>query len=141
MERKLIGLGTLVLVLIIVLTAACAGPSTAAPSDGKQASSTQARAKANDTMRFDPATVTVKSGIPVRLTLTDEGALEHTWVVDNLNGKKVEADAKPKASSSVEFTPTTAGTYGSTARYLATGRPYARHAGGPVAPLALGVTL
>ena len=110
MDRKL---GLVALVLISTLAAACAGPSAAAPSGGKPAaSSAQAvEVKATDMMRFEPATITVTSGTPVRLTLTNDGALEHNWVVDNLDGRKVQVDARSKASASGEFTPTASGTY------------------------------
>jgi len=60
-------------------------------------------------LRFEPATITVKRGTPVRLALTSTGALEHDWVVGNLDGKKVQVHAGPKASATVEFTPTAAG--------------------------------
>ena len=110
MDRKL---GLVALVLISTLAAACAGPSAAAPSGGKPAaSSAQAvEVKATDMMRFEPATITVTSGTPVRLTLTNDGGLEHNWVVDNLDGRKVQVDAKSKASAIGEFTPTGSGTY------------------------------
>ena len=62
-------------------------------------------------LKFEPARITVKSGTPVRLTLTNDGALDHDWVVDNLDGKTVRVDAKSKASATVEFTPTASGTY------------------------------
>ena len=105
-------LGLVALVLISTL-AACAGPSAAAPSSGKPAASgAQAvEVKASDMMKFEAATITVKSATPVRLTLTNDGALEHNWVVDNLDGRKVQVDAKPKASATGEFTPTASGTY------------------------------
>jgi plastocyanin len=105
MNRRL---GLLVIALISTLIVACAGPSSAA----KPSSSTQAvDIKSLDTLKFDPATVTVKSGTPVRVTIINSGALEHDWVVDNLDGKKLSADAKPKTNATAEFTPTAAGTY------------------------------
>jgi uncharacterized cupredoxin-like copper-binding protein len=101
-----------VLTLISSLLAACAGPSAAAPATVKPANSTQAvEVRATDMLKFEPATITVKRGTPVRLTLTSTGALEHDWVVDNLDGKKVQVHAGPKASATVEFTPTAAGSY------------------------------
>ena len=101
-----------VFTLISSLLAACAGPSAAAPATVKPASSTQTvEVRATDMLKFEPATITVKRGTPVRLTLTSTGALEHDWVVDNLDGKKVQVHAGPKASATVEFTPTAAGSY------------------------------
>lgn len=110
MDRKL---GLLVIVLISSLISACAGPSAAAPSGGEPAaSSAQAvEVQATDRLRFEPATITVKSGTPVRLTLMNDGALDHDWVVENLDGRKVQVEAKPKASATGEFTPTAPGTY------------------------------
>jgi plastocyanin len=101
------------LVLISTLAAACAGPSAAAPSSAKPAASgAQAvEVKATDMMKFEPATITVKRGTPVRLTLTNDGALEHNWVVDNLDGRKVQVDARSKARATGEFMPIASGTY------------------------------
>ena len=108
MDRKL---GLLAIALMSTLLMACAG-SSAASSSGKPTSSTQAvDIKALDTLKFDPATVTVKSGTPVRLTIVNNGALEHDWVVDNLDGKKLSVDAKPKTNATADFTPTKAGSY------------------------------
>ena len=101
----------LVLALLSILIVDCAGP-TAGPASSKPANSTQAvDVKALDTLRFEPATITVKSGTPVRLTIINNGAIEHDWVVDNLDGKKLSVDAKPKSNGSAEFTPMKAGTY------------------------------
>jgi uncharacterized cupredoxin-like copper-binding protein len=105
-------LGLLVIVLVSSLVVACSSQTSAASSASKPANSPQAvEVKALDTLRFDPATVTVKSGTPVRLTIVNNGALEHDWVVDNLDGKKLSVNAKPKTSPSTEFTPTKAGSY------------------------------
>src|SRR5690348_13228155 len=104
MNRKLMGLVALTLVSILI--AACAGPSAGAPAEGKSTSSVQVvGVKATDVLKFEPATLTVKSGTPVRLTLTNDGTLDHDWVVDNLDGKKVQVNATSKTSVSVDFTP------------------------------------
>ncbi len=104
--------GFVVFTLVSSLLAACAGPSAAAPANVKPTNSVQAvEVRATDMLRFEPATITVKRGTVVRLTLTSTGVLEHDWVVDNLDGKKVQVHAGPKASATVEFTPTAAGTY------------------------------
>jgi uncharacterized cupredoxin-like copper-binding protein len=105
-------LGLVALVLISTLSAACTGTSAAGPADTKAGGATQpVEVKATDALKFEPATITVKSGTPVRLTLVNTGALEHDWVVDSLEGKRVEVDAQPKTSASVEFTATAPGTY------------------------------
>jgi uncharacterized cupredoxin-like copper-binding protein len=109
MSRKF---GLIVMTLIGTLVVACAGPSAAAPASNKSASSPQAvEVRTTDLLKFEPATITVKKGTPVRLTLTNGSALEHDWVVDNLDGKKIELHTGPKASATTEFTPTVAGSY------------------------------
>jgi uncharacterized cupredoxin-like copper-binding protein len=109
MDRRL---GLLAIALMSSLLMACAGPSAAAPASNKPASSPQAvEIRSTDALRFEPATITVKKGTPVRVTLTNSSALEHDWVVDNLDGKKIQMHAAPKATATVEFTPTAPGTY------------------------------
>ena len=109
MDRKL---GLLAISLMSTLLVACAGPSAAAPASGKPASSPQAvEVRSTDALRFEPATITVKKGTPVRVTLTNNTVVEHDWVVDNLDGKKIQVHAAPKANATAEFTPTASGTY------------------------------
>jgi uncharacterized cupredoxin-like copper-binding protein len=104
--------GLMAMTLIGTLVVACAGPSAAAPASSKPVSGPQAvDVRTTDALRFEPATITVKKGTPVRVTLTNNTALEHDWVVDNLDGKKVQLHAAPKASATTELTPTTSGTY------------------------------
>jgi uncharacterized cupredoxin-like copper-binding protein len=110
MDPKLMRL--VVITLLSTLTVACTNSPAAGPAGDKPTGTTQAIAvKATDVLKFEPATITVKSGAPVRLMLTNDGALDHNWVVDSLGGKTLEVDAKPKASTTVEFTPTASGTY------------------------------
>lgn len=109
MDRKLVPL--VALVLMSTLTA-CAGRSAAAPSGDKPASSAQAvEVTATDSMRFEPATITVKSDTPVRLTLKNSGTLVHDWAVDNLDGKKVSVEAAGGQSATTDFTPSRPGSY------------------------------
>jgi uncharacterized cupredoxin-like copper-binding protein len=99
----------IVLLLGAALLTACAGGSQAAASKPATSAVT---VKSADTMRFDPATITVRAGQPVRLTLDNRGsALVHDWTIDNLDGKKVQAKANPNQQATVEFTPTQPGTY------------------------------
>jgi uncharacterized cupredoxin-like copper-binding protein len=105
--------GLPMLILTCLLAVACASPSAASQSRGQaSASDVQAvRVTALDTLKFEPAVITVKSGTPVRLTLENTGALEHDLVIDNVDGQKIQAHAKPKSTAAVEFTPTAPGTY------------------------------
>ncbi len=104
------------LVLASALLAACTGGGggTAAgkPAGGGGGGAAQnVEVKGLDTLKFDPATLTVRSGQPVHLTLTSTGSLVHDWVVDNLDGKKVSIEAAGGQSASTDFTPSAAGTF------------------------------
>jgi uncharacterized cupredoxin-like copper-binding protein len=101
-----------------LLLVACGGGAAGAagkPASGSGASSAPPQRitiKGLDTMRFDPATISVKAGAPVQLTLDDTGTvLAHDFTVDNLDGKKVYFKAVPNSRANGEFTPTAAGTY------------------------------
>jgi nitrite reductase (NO-forming) len=101
------------IILSSVLLAACSGGSATA-SGGSAPSSggpQNVALKGLDTLKYDPATVTVKNGSPVHLTLSSTGTLIHDWVVDSLDGKKVSVEAAGGQSASVDFTPAKAGTY------------------------------
>jgi uncharacterized cupredoxin-like copper-binding protein len=103
------------LVLASALLAACTGGGggTAAgkPAGGGGGATQNVEVKGLDTLKFDPATLTVRSGQPVHLTLTSTGSLAHDWVVDNLDGKKVSVEAAASQSTSTDFTPSAAGTF------------------------------
>lgn len=100
------------LVLLTSLLVACSGSGGATSGSGSAAAGgPNVTVKGLDTMKFDPNTLTVQSGSPVHLTLQNDGALVHDWVVDSLDGKKVAVEAAPKASASVDFTPTAAGSH------------------------------
>lgn len=71
------------LVLAVVLTG-CAG---AVPSD---ASASDVTVKATD-FSYSPSSITVAVGQPVTITLENEGAVEHDFVVDKISVKDVEA--------------------------------------------------
>jgi len=107
-----------------VLLAACAASPT---STGPQTITI----KAVD-IAYDPATIEVASGRPVRLTMENAGALEHDWSVATISVQDVREinseagdhdmgsmdntldlhiSAEPGGSSVLEFTPIKAGTY------------------------------
>ena len=82
--------------------AACASPApaTSAPL--------VVNLQAADLM-FDPMTLTAKVGQPVTINLQNAGALEHSFVIEQLNVKLEHVQAGQTAT--VTFTPTVAGTY------------------------------
>ena len=98
-----------------VVSACSGGAATAgskpAASGGASGGNTVA-VKSLDTMRFDPPSVTVRAGQPVRLTLDNSRqALLHDWTIDDLDGRKVQVKASPNQQASVDFTVSKAGTY------------------------------
>jgi plastocyanin len=103
-------IGLLSLALVSALTVACAPPPPPASAKPAAAATQAVEVKALDTLKFDPATITVKKGTPVHLTLVNNGALEHDWVVDNLDGKKIQVHTTPKSNATADFTPEAAGT-------------------------------
>lgn len=64
--------------------------------------------KAED-IKFDTPTITAKVGQAVTVTLNNTGALDHSFIIDELN-VKIE-NVKPGATGSTTFTPSAAGTY------------------------------
>lgn len=110
------GLPTLLLVLATsLIVSACAGGGGAAsskPAGGGGGQAQNVTIKSLDTLKFDPATATVRSGSPVHLTLDNSGAaLIHDWVIDDFEGKKLSVEAQPRQTATLDFTPTKAGTY------------------------------
>jgi plastocyanin len=104
--------GLMVTALIGTLVIACVPAQPTGPAAAKPASTVQAvEIRSTDALRFEPATITVKKGTLVRVTLVNSSAMEHDWVVDNLDGKKIQVHAAPKASATVDFTPMAAGSY------------------------------
>jgi uncharacterized cupredoxin-like copper-binding protein len=59
-------------------------------------------------IKFDVTTITAKVGQSVTVNLENTGALEHSFVVDELN---VNILVKPGEKGTVTFTPQQAGTY------------------------------
>lgn len=113
MPRRWIAVPTFVL-MTLMLTA-CGGQAQGQVNKaggGAPGKDGQISIKSSDQMRFEPAAMTARVNTPVRLTLDNSGAaLVHDWTVDNLDGKTVQVKAQPRQRASVEFTPTTAGTF------------------------------
>jgi|SRR5579859_151310 len=86
----------------LVLLAACASATPAAPPP------LVVTLKAQDLM-FDQMTLAAKVGQPVTINFQNVGALEHSFVIDQLNVKLEHV--QPGQTATVTFTPTAAGTY------------------------------
>jgi nitrite reductase (NO-forming) len=67
--------------------------------------------KAQDTMRFDPPSVTVPVGQTIQFTLVNDGTLTHDFVLTEGVAQPVKVEANGKASASATFTIARAGTY------------------------------
>ena len=59
-----------------------------------------------DAFKFEPASITVRAGTPVHVTLDDNGdALVHDFVIDDVGGKQFKIEAQPQGRASCDFTP------------------------------------
>ena len=94
------GLLVAALLLTTALTTACV-----------DAGGQQVTVKALDTMRFEPATVTVPAGKPVQVTLANDGVLIHDIVLSDGVDQPVKIETIGKASASGTFTIAQPGTY------------------------------
>ncbi|MCC7355741.1 MAG: cupredoxin domain-containing protein [Anaerolineae bacterium] len=93
----------LLLALVASFMAACGGGGGSKP----QPVSFTVLAK---DIKFEPTEWKVKTGAEVTVTLKNEGALEHDWVVKLPSGEKM-AHTKPGESEAVKFTAPAPGTY------------------------------
>jgi uncharacterized cupredoxin-like copper-binding protein len=76
------------LALVALVVAACGGaaatPSaaaSAAPPAAPSAAATRIEVSLQDTLRIEPATMTVPAGVPVTFVVTNAGAVQHEFVV------------------------------------------------------------
>ena len=101
--------GLSVLLLAAAALTACSGGSAASkPSGSASAAAQSVTVKSNDTMRYDPATLTARANTPVNFTLDNGGsALVHDFVIDS-PALKLEAQPHGRASGTATFP---AGTY------------------------------
>jgi nitrite reductase (NO-forming) len=99
----------LILILLAAMAILASGCRVMASSSG--GSSTLVTIRASDTMRFDPATVTVPAGQPIQFTLINDGALIHDFVLTDGVAQQITVAAAGKASAEGTFTITRPGTY------------------------------
>lgn len=93
------------LALAMIVVAGCGMLASAGGGNGK------VTVKAQDAMRFDPASVTVPAGQPVQFTLVNDGSLIHDFVLTDGVEQPVKIEAAGKASASGSFTLMRPGTY------------------------------
>ena len=62
--------------------------------------------------KYDPADQTFKPGEKLKVTMTNKGAVDHTWVLTSASGAELtKLEVKVGATGSKEFTAPAAGTY------------------------------
>ncbi len=101
-----------VLVVIAMLAVACGGGGSQSNSSNSSATSSASGQSIQVSLadfKFAPATITVKRGTPVTLSLKNDGAVAHDLAIEDL-GVASEL-VRPGQSSSVTFTPNTAGQF------------------------------
>ena len=113
--------------VIVALASGCTGKDGAEDATGTTSNGVQQRTVALSELKFEPATLTVRAGPPVRLTVKNAGTAEHDLVIAGLPATGVKnaadahrasmqpgmimADTKPKSQAEIAFTPMKAGTY------------------------------
>lgn len=93
---------------LAVSTSACGSAQSAAAANGTSVA--QEVTVVGTEMAFTPSTIEVQAGRPVKLTLRNNGAVEHNWQA-KIGNETVLVTARPQQSANKTFTPTTPGTY------------------------------
>jgi uncharacterized cupredoxin-like copper-binding protein len=99
--------------LASVMLIACAGGGGGGAKPGPGAGGGAAQnfeVRALDTMRFEPANLSVRTGSPVSITLNNVGVIVHDLTVDNIGGQSFQVLANGGQRASGQFTPPSAGT-------------------------------
>ena len=105
MWQRAFGVGLGVTIASFVL-AGCAQSSAPALSSG------EVTIKATE-FKFEPGNVSVEAGKLVKLTLRNDGKIDHNVSIPGINvdGKELQLNAKAGETASVQFTPDKAGTF------------------------------
>lgn len=119
----LLGVG----LVVLALTGGCTEKDGSGDSTTTSSSGVQQRIVALSELKFEPATLTVRAGQPVRLAVKNTGTAEHDLVIAELPATGVKnaasahgtsmqpgmimADTKPKGQAEIAFTPTKMGSY------------------------------
>jgi uncharacterized cupredoxin-like copper-binding protein len=85
------------LLSLIVIVAACSGVAPSAPaSPAASEGATRIEVGLTDALRMEPAEMTVPAGVPVTFVVTNEGAIEHEFV---LGDEAVQAEHEAEMAS------------------------------------------
>ncbi|MBI1800925.1 MAG: cupredoxin domain-containing protein [Chloroflexi bacterium] len=107
MKGKTVVISFTGLIVIIWLLTACGAPAATASNP------TEFKVTATD-FKFEPADLTLKAGQKIKLTMTNKGAIDHTWLLKDASGKELSQTLTVKngETKSLEFAaPATPGTY------------------------------
>lgn len=109
LSGRITKVGLLALVIsLALLVAACGGGGGAQTTTGGGTSAVTAGAGGKE-LTFSPNTLTGKQGQKLALTVKNDGALPHTFVITELGVKT--APVESKKSITVDITPSTAGSF------------------------------
>jgi plastocyanin len=103
----------------LTLMVACSSGAATTPSRSQtnpsagSAAAQQVTVRGLDTMRFEPAQITLKAGQPVQLTFENTGSTIHDFTLSSDEGvaQRVQAVAQSKTASVANFTIDRPGTY------------------------------
>jgi plastocyanin len=97
-----------------IVAAPGVAPAPAAAPAVPGAKATDLKITATD-LKFTPPTLQAKAGQPVRVTFENKGVIEHDLTFPAIPSDKpagsLKSVAKPGQTTTLEFTPTTPGTY------------------------------
>jgi uncharacterized cupredoxin-like copper-binding protein len=112
--------GAILLVAGVVLATACNGAAAAdsAPETGAAAQpavsvsgAQQVTVTVGNAMKFEPASIAVKAGQPVELTLKSEGSMPHDFSLSDGVSQPVKIETGPGQTARGTFTIDRPGTY------------------------------
>jgi uncharacterized cupredoxin-like copper-binding protein len=74
-------LSRLALLSLILIVAACSTAGPSAPGSPAASATSRIEVGLTDALRIEPAEMTVPAGVPVTFVVTNEGAIEHEFVL------------------------------------------------------------
>lgn len=106
MQKHMWFVPVLVLALMGLFLSACGSSNQPAA-----VSSGEVTIKASE-WKFEPSSIRVEAGKPIKLMLKNEGKIEHNITVPGIiSGKELQLGAKAGESTTIEFTPDKAGVF------------------------------
>lgn len=118
---------SLVAVVFTALIAGCGGGNEAKDDGRTTAGEPQKLTVAMSELKFEPAVLTVQTGRPVQIIVTNKGTARHDFVISGMPATGIKnavdqhgamtqegmimADTQPGREAKIAFTPTTTGEY------------------------------